>query len=325
MTNVQTRNGSCPCCHALVDLLFAPYIDLFWQSSDVFKDQVVTYCPLCGFGYAIPEIAPETMNDFYTKIYRAEDSPVATNFPSLSMPLAYDYRSMAQLILARHFVQFESGDAFLDIGPGWGGGFFSAQQVLINPKLYAVELGEGAASAYRRLYSVQTFRSLEEFAAQGCRPKIILSSHSLEHFQVDELPGFLGAIRKLLAPDGVLIIEVPHVDFRIHKEVRGFDSPHMLFFSKESLGRVLSESGYEVIFLNTCAAKYQTLGFGTQRPQSIVEIAKIFLSRMPRVRAIAIRLYQKLRIKRIDLRRGEFSYGGNRDCLRVVARSRISN
>lgn len=323
MTSAPTLSGNCPCCRASVDMLCSPYIDVFWQSYEVFKDQVVTYCPLCGFGHAIPEVAPERMSYFYSKVYWAADSPVATTFSDLSKPIGYDYRSLAQLILARHFVQFESGDSFLDIGPGWGGSFCSAQQVLTAPKLYAIELGEGAASAYRRLYSVLTFQSVDALAEQGCRLKIILSSHSLEHFQLVELPGFLVSIRTLLAPDGVLVVEVPHVDFRIHKDVRGFDSPHMLFFSKESLGRVLADAGYEVLFLNTCAAKYGTSVPDNQRPKPGAEVSRAFLGRIPGMRAIAINLFNKFGINRLDLRRNEFSYGGNRDCLRAVARARV--
>ena len=86
------------------------------------------------------------------------------------------------------------------------------------------------------------------------------------------------------------MIEVPHVDFRIHQDVRDFDSPHMLFFSKESLGGILADAGYEVIFLATCAAEYGTAVSAGQRSSPIADFTKAFFGRALGMQAIAVKL-----------------------------------
>jgi hypothetical protein len=307
-----------------------PYRDPVWQETGIFKGLSIAFCSTCGFGFSAPEIADETINEFYAHVYRGRGSPFYTDFAALARPVAPDYRSLAQLVLARHFVEFEPGDRFVDIGPGAGRSFASAASVLRRPQMYAVELNDGAALAYRRVYGVETFRGVDALSQQGCRSTIVLSSHSLEHFRLRDLTVFLTSVSTALQARGVFVAEVPCVDLRVHRDVRGSDSPHFLFFSKDSLRRILQSSGFDVLFLETCAQTYagqDEIGghSGALERSGARGVAVRALNLMPEsVTRLLRRLYFRLGSGTIDLSRDDFAYGGDRTCLRAVARPAVS-
>lgn len=148
--------------------------NVWWKWSDsliligngggtaIFRNLSIIYCGSCGFGYSAPEIKDETIFGFYEHIFHGKDSPCFVDFPFLSKPISYDYRSLSQLVLARHFVKFNEGDSFLDIGPGNEASFSSALCVLNRLKMLAVELSGGAARANGFLYGVKTFSNIEK-------------------------------------------------------------------------------------------------------------------------------------------------------------------
>ena len=117
----------CPSCTEITDTPILPYINQEFESSGLFLDLRVVYCGSCGFGYCAPDIDDELLNHFYSDVYREDGSPHVTNFQTLRKRRTHDLRSLTQLILAHQFVEFNDGDVFLDIGPGWGNSFFSAQ------------------------------------------------------------------------------------------------------------------------------------------------------------------------------------------------------
>ncbi len=331
MTGNDLKNCHCPACNVFGDMQVVPYIDPYWQDTGIFKGLSIAFCNTCGFGYSVPAIADDTVNHFYTHIYRGAGSPFCTDFTAMTTkPASYDYRSLSQLILAHHFIEFKSGDSFVDIGPGGGVSFASAVNVLNRPKMFAVELSDGAAFAYKTMYGVETFSSIEKLIQHGYSPKIILSSHSLEHFKLQDLRIFLANIKNCLAANGVFVAEVPCVDMRIHSKMRSGDSPHFLFFSKESLKEILESSGFEILFLDTCAQHYDdwwcdAMSPGKVKVSRIKSIAREVFKKMPvSARQLIRKLYSKFNAKMIDFGRVDFTYGGDRTCLRVVARPMAS-
>ncbi len=322
-------NGfECPACGAANQHEALAYIDPFWADTEIFKGLSIRYCRECGFGFSVPDIADEVVNAFYARSYRGPGSPEPTDFQELSRPSGADLRSLSQLLLARQFVDFRSGDCFVDIGPGGGASFASSATVFEKPDMYAIELSEGAAAAYQREYGAKTFARLEDLMDAGHRPRVILSSHSLEHFKLKDLSGLLATIRAALVPDGVFVVEVPHVDLRIHSEMRYCDSPHFLFFSREGLRKVLEHAGFTVLFLEACAMPYDDWwssvnGQSSEPPRSLRGMLKSCLGILPkpvryRLRQMRSVLNGGFRLR--DFGSENFSYGGNRTCLRIVVR-----
>lgn len=54
----------------------------------------------------------------------------------------------------------------------------------------------------------------------------------------------------------MLVIEVPNVDFRVHKHLRFPDTPHTIFFSKDSICRLLIKSGYDIKHIQVLGNSY---------------------------------------------------------------------
>jgi hypothetical protein len=86
--------------------------------------------------------------------------------------------------------------------------------------------------------------------------KIILLSHTLEHFRSTDLPTLLKTLKEVLDREGALVIEVPHVDFKLHKEIRFPDTPHTIFFSADSLRRLLKNYGFDIRYIQILGNSY---------------------------------------------------------------------
>ncbi len=324
--DVVQQVPACPICNTSNNLEVTPYIDAHHPPSRIFDGLSIVFCTVCGFGCSSPEIEEKAVNEFYEHTYRGIDSPHAIAFSELSKPVSYDCRSLAQLLLARHFVEVESGDSFADIGPGGGRSFASASTVLKTPKMYAVELSDGAAAAYKRIYGVDTFKSVKSLNEHIGRLKIILSSHSLEHFKFGQLESLFADVKNALSSDGVLVVEVPHNDMRIHLKTRNSDSPHFLFFSKESLRWGLESFGFDVLFLESCGASYEDWRHHettktARQDSSLKGKGRTAYEKMPMsVKGVIRRAYMHFRRESLNFGDANFSYGGNRACLRAVVR-----
>lgn len=218
-------------------------------------------------------------------------------------------RALAQLSLARAFVPFEKDDVFLDIGPGSGASFAVAKEIFPVSDLYAVELTQDAPNAYERLYKAKTFRTIDEAEKSGVRAKVIVLSHSLEHHRLFDIPAVFNELRSVLAPNGVVLIEVPLVDMRIHQSIRDEDSPHFCFFTQESMQLICEKNGYKVLFNNSCGDLYEEQGkmIGRRSKSKFI----IFANKLTRKFG--------LNNKKIDRNIStNFCYGSNRKCLRLI-------
>ena len=322
----------CPLCEGAVAAA-VPYLDAHWgDAPGIFRELTIRHCRECGLGWSAPELPSDTVGRFYETVYRGERSPFFTDFDRLGPSLSFDLRSVAQLILAKHFVTFSSGDVFVDIGPGPGTSFASALAVFERPRMLAVELNRGAAAAYARLYGVESLQDVANLRERQLTAKVILASHSLEHFTLGDLRAFLGGVRSVLAPDGVVVVEVPLVDLRVHAGFRFSDSPHFLFFSRDSLGRLFAGAGFEVVFLDSCSDTYAEW-FGAAKSQYTAPATAAAQPRLrQRVRDLSTMLPQPVMdlarrvhartLRQLDLRSTQFAYGGDRTCVRLVARPR---
>ena len=90
--------------------------------------------------------------------------------------------------------------------------------------------------------------TLEEARFPAESFSIIHFSHLIEH--VPDPRGFLGEVRRILAPQGYAIITTPNVDgFQARlfgKAWRSAIADHLTLFSKRTLGKLITESGFEI-------------------------------------------------------------------------------
>jgi len=308
----------------------------------MFRSLRLQYCTNCGFGFALPELSEEKLNLFYEQRYRAKDSTFyfdSTKAPKHSYSSVRGSRHFAQLMLGRAFSEFNKGDNFLDIGSGAGGSFRIAKALFTQPSLHAIEKSEGTKEYNSKYFQAYSHDSLCDFISTGTKARMLLMSHSLEHFRLSDLADLFSEIKASLHESGVIVIEVPNVDLRIHKDIRGADTPHLLFFTKQSLMLLLDKFNFDVLFIDTCGEEYITQSQDRNLMSGsfflrIKHILKKQFNRLPMNIRNIIRslnriihgpkqyIHVRLRENRIG-KLPQQSYGGNRTCLRVVARKNL--
>jgi len=336
----KENNIFCPICNSNQNKI-TPYIDFPFYGDDIidFAKLQICYCEDCGFGYSTPDFDSDLLDKFYSDVYRRSKQSVHhINFDQLKAPkISQCQAAIEHLILARHFAKVQSGDSFLDIGPGPGWHFHAAISLLENPTLYALEYSEDAAAAYRRLYGVKTFLDYESLIREikEDQMNIISASHALEHFRFDDAKILLSQMKEILHNDGIFVIEVPYVDMRIHKKVRIGDSPHLLFFSKESLRKVLTDSGYEVVFLKTVGDYYDKEENAKEdvkhRLNYLNGLVKFLYTKLTplwlkksqfKIKLKTFLAYWQGSSSSLKVSQVKVNYGGNRIALRAVVRKK---
>ena len=317
----------CPICNNEITIDNIKYNDFAWNKYSLFSNLEIASCEICGFGFVKNKIDLSELGDYYSKSYRSKNSPFYFNFEKkINNRIALDYagdRSFAQLTLARAFTKFNPNDIFLDIGPGKGGSLLFANKLFQSPQLYCIELTKGASEFFKVNHNAITFDNLDRFIKNGLRAKILLMSHSLEHYRVDDLIDLLNELKLSLFSDGVIVVEVPHCDLRIHKEVRGNDTPHLLFFSAESLKQLFEKNGFEILFLDTVCDFYENI-----QPVKGIRLKSKLRSAYNKTPVIFknilrsfVRYIFKIKSKfNKQVKLSQYTYGGNRDTLRLVAR-----
>lgn len=327
MNNENASPIICPICGHGELIRDIKYVNEYWPDLTCWTELSIIGCASCGGGFCSPELRDDVIEHFYANEYRRKGEVFYVDFEGMnSRPVQLDQRALAQLQLAKHYVTFKTGDCFLDIGPGSGASFNVAQNVLLNPKCVGIEKNEGAKEAFKRVYGADTVASIDEFNATGYLAKICLLSHSLEHFKVEWLDGALSGFKNLLAPGGVLVVEVPLVDMRQHVEFRREDSPHLIFFSLDSIRILFEKNNWKILYLNACGELY--VDWWAPKQDDILR--SVVTSRLMKFKKIIKSIlfflpdswYRKmLRMvlgDGMDFGGVQFSYGGDRTCLRIV-------
>lgn len=308
---------------------FLLYKNIEFPNTTIFEECQIIVCSYCGFGFLDEEPSAELINNFYINDYRNPKSPYYINFPQVSRLRSIDARSLAQIYMGLSQVIFKHNDNFLDLGPGSGNSFATASLVLDNPNCFGIELNRGAQEFYLKNYNTRSFRSISTFIDLGLKAKIIILSHSLEHFKLTEIPKLFEDLKMALSQDGIIIIEVPNEDLSKYSKIRKNDAPHLLFFNRESLMSIvtkndfevtaISESGSRRIEVNVTSSNFWSFSF-----KEIINRAKLarYLSLGERVLLFSLRnVLRNYEVNRKEQSREflkQFSQSSDRDCLRIA-------
>jgi SAM-dependent methyltransferase len=247
---MQKKNTTCSICRGD---LWSDIEYLNENNHSLFSSRSISICMQCGFGQIDPKINKNDLDEYYVNIYRSENSAMHIDFRSsyLNMNLI-DYRSISQLLLSNQYLANKQEYRFLDIGAGFGESFVSARNILPgNVFLYAIESNNDAKDFYTRfLPGISICENLSEIKDEI---DVVLMSHSLEHFDIDDMRSLFQDIYDVLGENGIVIIEVPHDDLRDenYSKERINDTPHLSFFSLESLRRLIDKLEFELCFINT--------------------------------------------------------------------------
>jgi len=200
-------------------------------------------CNACGFVFLYPRMTPNEEREFYDKKYRFlyENQP-AEDLWNESLP-----ETKKRVMRFKDF--YTKNSRLLEIG--CASGFFLSEVKEYVRSGIGVELtNEYVKYAIGKGLDVRG--SLDEISDDSC--DLIFMFHVLEH--INDPVQFLKEVKKKLAYNGKLIIEVPNVDdilvstYKIKQHLDFYwEIAHNFYFSKTTLGKVLEKAGfrYEII------------------------------------------------------------------------------
>ncbi|MDA0328587.1 MAG: class I SAM-dependent methyltransferase [Gemmatimonadetes bacterium] len=134
-------------------------------------------------------------------------------------------------------------DAVLEIGPGHG--MFARHLLALRPttRYWAVETDLSCRPTLDGM-GVRVLESVQEMPSDAPPFDLAIASHVLEH--VADPCAFVSAMLGTLRPGGVLFLEVPCRDH----EHKALDEPHLLFFDKPAMLRLLTDLGADQVELS---------------------------------------------------------------------------
>lgn len=231
--------------------------------------------------------------------------------------------------------------SFLDIGSGGGASFQTIFQLISGVNCFAFEPDVQSRKFLQEKLKVHVYpyafqhkpRQTTSASIGNSKFDFILMSHVLEHFNGKDIVSVLKNVRSLLSKDGIFVCEVPHCDLRSHEHMRTNDTPHISFFSKNSLTLSLEHAGLKTLFLNTCGEEYDqwwekhkqapNLKNKAYKIAKIIRLCRMFYGFLPISipNRLAISSYSFILPNWVNglLSSTNFNYGGNRMCLRAVA------
>jgi len=248
------------------------------------EEFTVVRCAVCGLRYLNPRPTREEIGLYYPEQYFPPSSPKErTGFEQAVKRFSgrvkqwimedfYGYPAAAppgplrrfrkvllwpekarRVFRGRDILPWMGQGRLLDVGCGPGGNLKTFLEH--GWDVYGVEMSEVAvAQARERVGDRIHLGTLETAPFKDESFDVILFSHSLEHlFSPFDA---LGRVRRLLKPDGMIVIAVPNAD---SLEARLFgrwwfawDPPrHLYHFEKATLNRLLERAGFRVVRLRT--------------------------------------------------------------------------
>ena len=201
----------------------------------------IAVCQGCGVGLTLPFPEPEQIAAVNAEIYQVEQR--INIYLDLRNHLERRYRRQL-----RRIVRSKPSGKLLDVGCSIG--LFVNQANLMGFRAEGVELNSACAAYGARTFGVTIHASLPEpaFSAEDAYDVVTLFD-VLEH--VPDPHRFLVEIRRLLKPDGLLVVQTPNLDSLMAALLRGkwgWLSPpdHLYHFSATSLPPLVGKAGFRI-------------------------------------------------------------------------------
>ena len=270
-TGLPTVEAPCFLCGAADALTLWATPDRAFAVPGVYA---VARCRRCGFLYQRPRVRDDHLGDCYPDHYPRHQEP-SPRIPfkggparvravrwALASRLGYTAwraagagpvtRLRARLLLRRlrwDCPPWRGRGRYLDVGCGSGGVLGVAQA--LGWQVAGVEVDEAAAAKARRFSPRVHAGDLQAAPFAPGEFDLITAFHVLEH-----VPDPVGAVRRMLgwlAPDGLLVIEVPNAGGLgaqlFGRAWSGLELPrHLSHFTPATLGRAVEQAGGRVVW-----------------------------------------------------------------------------
>jgi len=222
------------------------------KGSAIFEGNV-DICNSCGYGVMenIPD--PEKLHDYYTNQYwdkRSDDGkiPLKDEYKS-------DMRAKTQIQLVSEYVS--TANSILEIGAGAACASLQLRDFVKGKnneaEIYVCEPGDQWIEYYKR-QNISRIASFFPFVSEQ-KFDYIHTSHWLEHVQ--NIGKTVETLNNMLNTGGYLFIEVPN-SAKDYWDLDFIDVPHIHFFTKYSLQKLIENYGFECLFSEEFGVTFHT-------------------------------------------------------------------
>lgn len=319
------------------------------NNRNVFEELFIYSCPECGFSYASPFLDESDLSSFYESDYGAEGGP-HYQFKHINFFKKKNYintRWLSQFLLANNYINIKEVKNFLDIGADVGCSFLTLKKLGVKANFFALEKGLIEVEELRKS-NVVVLEAKDRYLNIDKKYReyfdLILMSHVLEHFNADCIEPILLNVKRYLKNGGIFICEIPNDDCKRY-DIKGENhAPHLCFFSKTALEKMLNKLDFEILFISTVGGErisqrdMNASDFHANPLQKIKKILKKIIYRSKTVSYIYkfFRLYL-FRIIEFEIsyhkqqKEGfysifnspDFQYSKNRSSIRLCARKKL--
>lgn len=236
--------------------LFSPGIAVKLLFSPLYK---IRLCKKCGYGiYDRPGLGVSELSSYYETAFWIADGqdPRALSEDDF----LNDDKTIGQFaFISEHLQNFILGNIgdktfkVLEIGAGRA---FPVQYLRYNhpnTQVHVVEAGRGWVEYYRYL-DIHQVSNFFPFKHQQ-KYHFITSTHWLEHMEPGGLNETILCLKEMLEPGGWMYISLPLCNDEYWAMNRR-DTPHIHFFTKNSLARLLTNHGFSVEKVGVFGSSY---------------------------------------------------------------------
>ena len=182
----------------------------------------------------------------------------------------------------------------LDVGSNRGSFVTCLKTLAPQVAILAVEPDPNIVSEYSQINGIEVvIDRIERLALPQGKFDLIYCNHTLEHLRSPRAT--LAQMREALSPQGVLLLEVPNVDFVERDDVleEWFIDKHLYHFSQEILCRYLQLTGFSIIDFEADAV-LENLTVVARQSESSIPVKKEAHCAEARKRLTQIRRYQAM-------------------------------
>jgi SAM-dependent methyltransferase len=204
----------------------------------------VVWCSRCGFAFADTPASEAVYDQYYAGYSKYEDNRTSTGGGGS----AADSRRLAETAALIAGVVPDRNARILDIGCA-NGGLLAALKAIGFTRLTGVDPSPACAATVRREHGIDGLSGSLRQIPEGIGAfDLVILSHVLEH--VLELQATVNTLASLLAPGGIIYIEVPDAsryERFIVAPFQDFNTEHINHFSPAALQTLFRINGFSIL------------------------------------------------------------------------------
>ena len=247
----EPRRESCPICDARDLSPRLVTVDRYGFKPGVFT---LERCGACGHVFQNPRLSIEGLDFYYRDFYDGLGEGLLDTLFSFD---SHSYEMRAKIVDG-----VATPERWLDVGAGHGHFCCIAREHWKNTEFDGLDLSESIDEAKRRGWIDRAYRGLfpelaGDIAREARRYDVVSMSHYLEHTRDPRAE--IEAARTVLAPSGLLMIEVPDPESKMGRAMGSFWVPwfqpqHQHLLSVRNLSEILRANAFEPVVVHRGAA-----------------------------------------------------------------------